>query len=129
MLKHQGFQLLAVLGFLVSAYALYVMLKLDKSLAYSPKCDIRANISCSKALGSKYSKTLGIPNPFGGMVFYLFLFLLSFTSYMYLAVYFVGAAVLGSLYLAYISYCKQKNFCPVCTVIYLVNIVLMILVL
>jgi uncharacterized membrane protein len=128
MLKNHEFQILAALGFLVSAYALYVMLKLDKSPSYSPKCDIRPNVSCSKALGSKYSKTLGIPNPVGGIAFYLFLFLLSFSSYMHLVIYPVGASVLGSTYLAYISYYKQNNFCPVCSVIYLINIALLVIV-
>jgi uncharacterized membrane protein len=127
MVKQLSFQLFTVLGFLVSAYALFVMLKLSKSPSYSPRCDIRSNISCSRALGSKYSRTMGIPNPLGGMIFYLFLFLLSFSPYLHFAVYFAGAAVLGSFYLAYISYFIQKNFCPVCTAIYLINIALLII--
>ena len=120
------FQLLSIGGFLISAYALYVRDKLLKTPSYTPICDIRARISCSKALGSQYSKTLGIPNPLAGILFYLLLLVLSF-SYMHLVIYPAAAAVLFSLYLAYISYIKQKNFCLVCTLTYLVNIALLVL--
>lgn len=115
-----------VCGFLISLYALYVRYKVLKAPTYSPICDIRANISCSKALGSPYSKTLGIPNPLAGLLFYALVFFLSF-SYMHLVIYPVLASVLFSLYLAYISYIKQKNFCLVCTFTYLVNIVSLVI--
>jgi uncharacterized membrane protein len=118
------FQVLTVCGFLISLYALNVRRKLGRSPSYLPLCDIRDHISCSRALGSRYSKTLGIPNPLAGLVFYAFLFVGSF-SYMHLAVYPVSAAVLFSIYLAYISYFRQKNFCLVCTLTYLVNIALL----
>jgi uncharacterized membrane protein len=120
------FQLLSIVGILISAYALYVRNKLLKTPSYTPICDIRARISCSKALGSHYSKTLGIPNPLAGLMFYALLLVLSF-SYMDLALYPAAAAVLFSLYLAYISYFIQKNFCLVCTFTYLVNIALLVL--
>lgn len=122
------FQIIAVCGFLISLYALYVRHKVLKAPTYSPICDIRANISCSKALGSQYSKTLGVPNPLAGLLFYGLLLVLSF-SYMHLAIYPVIASVLFSLYLAYISYIKQKNFCLVCTLTYLVNFALLVIVL
>jgi len=120
------FQILCAGGFLISLYALVVRHKLIKNTSYAPLCDIRENISCSRALGSRYSKTFGIPNPLAGLLFYAFLFLLSF-SYMHLTLYPAAAAVLFSLYLAYISYIKQKNFCLVCTFTYLVNIALLVI--
>ncbi|MGD2089835.1 MAG: vitamin K epoxide reductase family protein [Candidatus Aminicenantes bacterium] len=120
------FQIITVCGFLISLYALYVRHKVLKATTYSPICDIRANISCSKALGSQHSKTMGIPNPLAGLLFYALVFAMSF-SYMHLVIYPVLAAVLFSLYLAYISYIKQKNFCLVCTLTYVVNIALLVL--
>ncbi|MCP5049955.1 MAG: hypothetical protein GY940_22500 [bacterium] len=60
------FQLLAVLGFLVSVYSLYVRHKVIHSDSYSPICDISDRVSCSKAFGSRYSKTMGIPNALAG---------------------------------------------------------------
>ena len=120
------FQVITVCGFLISLYALYVRQKVLKAPTYSPICDIRANISCSKALGSRYSKTMGIPNPLAGLLFYALVFVLSF-AYMHLVIYPVLASVLFSLYLAYISYIKQKNFCLVCTLTYVVNIALLVI--
>jgi uncharacterized membrane protein len=120
------FQILSIGGFLISLYALYVRNRLLKAPTYSPICDIRANISCSKALGSQYSKTLGVPNPLAGLLFYTLLFVLSF-SYMFLVIYPVLVSVLFSLYLAYISYIKQKNFCLVCTLTYVINIALLVI--
>ena len=120
------FQVITVCGFLISLYALYVRHKVLKAPTYSPICDIRANISCSKALGSRYSKTMGVPNPLAGLLFYILVFIMSF-SYIHLVIYPVLASVLFSLYLAYISYIKQKNFCLVCTMTYVVNIALLVI--
>ena len=120
------FQIITVCGFLISLYALYVRHKVLKTPTYSPICDIRANISCSKALGSQYSKTMGVPNALAGLLFYTLVFVLSFL-YMHLVIYPVIASVLFSLYLAYISYIKQKNFCLVCTLTYMVNIALLVI--
>lgn len=120
------FQIIAICGFLISLYAYYVRHKVLKAPTYSPICDISANISCSKALGSQYSKTMGVPNPLAGILFYTLVFVLSF-SYMHLVIYPVLVSVLFSLYLAYISYIKQKNFCLVCTLTYLVNISLLVI--
>lgn len=120
------FQFLVGVGFLISLYALVVRHKLLKTPTYSPICDIRDNISCSKALGSQYSQTLGIPNPLAGLIFYALLLVLSF-FYMHLVIYPVLASVLFSIYLAYISYIKQRNFCLVCTLTYLVNMALLVI--
>lgn len=119
------FQLLTLCGFLVSGYALHVKGKIAKNNSYSPICDIRANISCSKALGSRYSSTLGVPNPLAGLLFYFSIFLFSFSNMRILLFPLLGA-VLFSLYLAYVSYFRQKNFCLVCTFIYLVNLALLV---
>jgi vitamin-K-epoxide reductase (warfarin-sensitive) len=117
------FQILAAAGFLVSLYALYVRQKLLHSDSYSPACDISDRVSCSKALGSRYGTTVGIPNPLAGLVFYCSTCLLAFSDFFLPYLFFlVLPAVLFSIYLAYISYFRQKNFCLVCSFIYLVNL-------
>jgi uncharacterized membrane protein len=123
------FGLLSGLGFLISLYALFVRLKVLTSDSYSPWCDLRPGISCSKALGSSFSKTLGIPNPVGGLLFYgvLLLFCFFWDSYLYLTVFPAGAAFLFSLYLAFVSYFRQKNVCLVCSAIYLLNTALFVM--
>jgi vitamin-K-epoxide reductase (warfarin-sensitive) len=119
------FQLLCAAGFLASAYALYVRYKVLKSPGYSPACDINDRISCSKAFGSTYSKTMGIPNPLGGLFYYAGLLVFSFSRTFTAYLFYLTLPALGfSLYLAYISYFRQKNFCLVCSFIYLANLAL-----
>lgn len=123
-----AFQLTAAVGFLASLYAFNVRRKVLKSDSYSPVCDISDRISCSKAFGSDYSKTLGVPNPLAGLLYYSAMALLPFfeMSLQYLF-YLTLPPVVFSVYLAYISYVRQKNFCLVCSFIYLVNLALALL--
>ena len=115
-------KLLAILGFLLSLYSLYVEWKLSISKNYKPLCDINNRISCTKAFESKYGHLFILPNPFYGLVFYSLVFIL--TGYSDYVFYLASASLIFSIYLAYISYFKQKNFCLVCTLIYLINLTL-----
>ncbi|RZD30587.1 MAG: hypothetical protein CXT77_04160 [uncultured DHVE6 group euryarchaeote] len=120
-------QLLAIVGLIISFYSLYVEKKLERQTNYSPVCDINKKISCSTAFESKYSKTLGINNSILGLGFYSAIFILYLTFYAPLILYLAAFGMLTTIYLAYLSYFKLKNFCLVCTGIYLVNILLLIL--
>ena len=116
-------QILALIGFLLSAYALYVKYRFSRK-PYKPLCDISSRISCTKAFRSKYSVFSDLPTSLFGIVFYASVFLLAAQKELifYLAI----AALAVTIYLAYISYFKQKNFCLVCSAIYLINILLLI---
>ncbi len=121
----QMFQLLNIVGIMISSYAYYVRYKVLKSSSYIPICDISEKISCSKAFGSKFSKTLGIPNPLLGITYYFSIFMLSlFKFFLQYIFYLTILPFLFSIYLAYISYFRQRNFCIVCTFTYLLNFVL-----
>lgn len=120
-------QILAVVGLLLSIYSLYVEKKLESQKSYSPVCDISKDVSCSAAFTSKYSKTFGITNSILGIGFYALVLLLSVTSYASFILYLALAGILVSIQLAYISYFKLKNFCLVCTGIYIVSLLLLIL--
>ena len=120
-------QILAILGLILSAYSLYVEKKLAAQEDYSPVCDINKKISCSAAFESKYSRTLGINNSILGIGFYSTIFILYLTFYAPWILYLAAFGMLTTIYLAYISYFKLKNFCLVCTSIYLVNSLLLIL--
>ncbi len=128
MKKELLFQFFAGAGFLVSVYALYIKHRLVKSPDYSPICDISTHISCSKALGSSYSRTMGVPNPVGGLFYYFTSAILAnipmARPYLF---YLTLPAVFFSIYLAYISYFRQRNFCLICSFIYLVNLILAVL--
>ncbi|MBS3128819.1 vitamin K epoxide reductase family protein [Candidatus Woesearchaeota archaeon] len=118
--------ILAIIGLLLSLYALYVKTKAEKNKKYKPLCDISENISCTKAFLSKEGSLTGFPNPLIGIFYYVIIFSLFYIKQNQIIFYFSFIAALGSLYLAYLSYIKQKNFCLVCTGIYVVNILLMV---
>jgi len=115
---------LAVIGLLLSLYTIYVERKLTYSKQYKAFCDFHKSASCSKAFSSAYGKTFGVSNGTYGIVFYLLLFTLTLSSFSTYIIYFSSLAVLGSLYLAYVSIFKLKNYCMVCIGVYLVNIML-----
>lgn len=119
-------QIVAVVGLLASIYAVYVDNKANKEKEYKAVCDINDHISCTKAFSSQYAKTFGISNSILGILFYAVILGLSFLQIPNIVLYLSIAAVLGSLYLGYISYFKLKNFCLVCGTIYVVNILLLI---
>ena len=116
--------ILAIIGFLASFYAYYVGKKLaDKN--YKPACDISKKISCTKAFTSKYGRLFGVSNSIFGIVFYSIIYVL-FSLGLFNYVFFLSMlSVLATVYLAYLSYIKLKTFCLVCTVTYLVNILLL----
>lgn len=117
---------LSLIGIVLSSYSFYVSRRLQKS-HYKPLCDISESISCSKAFSSRYGRTFLFHNSVFGVVFYLVAFILSwqndFVGIFYLSI----PAVLFSLYLAFVSYVRMKNFCFVCTATYLINILILVL--
>ncbi|MBI4149009.1 hypothetical protein HY491_01040 [Candidatus Woesearchaeota archaeon] len=117
--------ILAGIGFLLSAYALRVEQK-SRASAYHPVCDISEQISCTKAFSSPYGRIAGLPNSVYGLGFYLIAFALAWMQQFQNLVYIAGLAVIGSIYLAYLSYVKIKTYCVVCTSIYLINLLLLI---
>ena|SRR3989344_5812375 len=118
--------LLAVIGFIISLYAVYVEKK-SKQKNYKPLCDINDKISCTKALNSHYGKLFKIKNSIFGIIFYLVVIILALINQIQIIFYLSIIAVLGSIYLAYISYFKLETLCIVCNLIYLINVLLLIL--
>ena len=120
-------QIFAVLGLILSIYALKVEYRLKHNGKYKPICDINKSVSCSKAFLSKYGKIGGISNSLGGIFYYSLIFLLAshnLNSYLIPLIWF---AFLGSILLAYLSYVKLKVFCVICNAIYIVNLILFVL--
>ena len=113
--------ILAIIGLLLSIYALYVEKKSSEK-HYKAACDINNKISCTKAFSSSYGKILEIPNSVFGIIFYIIILILDALNNMQIIFYLAVISVLGSIYLAYISYVKLKTICIICSAIYLVNI-------
>ena len=116
-------EILAIVGFLLSIYTLYVEYMCSDGKA---ACDINDKFSCTKTITSKYGRTFGVPNSVGGIVFYVLVFILALMGFITYVKYLSVIAVLGSVYLAYISQFKLKTWCPVCILIYIVNILLLV---
>ena len=114
------------IGFVLSVYAFYIDRKLKSFKNYKSICDFNDRVSCTRALASHYGKFWGIPNSILGVGFYLLVMILWSLHYVLLTQILVILAFLGTLYLAYVLYSKLKDFCIVCTAIYVVNFALMI---
>ncbi|NCN98661.1 hypothetical protein COU62_01685 [Candidatus Pacearchaeota archaeon CG10_big_fil_rev_8_21_14_0_10_35_219] len=120
-----GVIIVAVIGLLLSLYTLYVEGRLKKDKNYKAVCDI-GNASCTRVFSSEFGKTLGISNGIWGILLYvmiLALVWLNLTDYVF---YISIIAFLGTLYLAYTSYFRLKDFCLVCSGIYIVNVLLLV---
>ncbi len=118
-------QILAFLGLLVSLYA-YTVERNARNPNYKAFCDFTESMSCTKAFTSPYGKLFGISNALGGLIFYAVVLLLTFfgqTTFIFIL---ALVSFWGTLYLAYLSYFKMKNFCMVCNIIYMLNILLLI---
>lgn len=120
-------QFISLAGLLLSLYAYYVEIRVQKDASYKAVCDLNNRVSCTRALKSGYGHLFGISNALPGMGFYLTMFILSgygMSMYMFwLAV----ASFLFSIYLGYLLYFKIKSFCLICNGIYLVNVILLVL--
>ncbi len=115
------------IGFLISLYAFHIEKKLEKNKKYAPACDIHKKVSCKLNLSSKYSKVFKISNSLIGIIFYIIILILSIYNLSNYIFYLSLPSLIFSLYLASISFFKLKNFCLVCTPIYLINIIITLL--
>lgn len=112
------------IGFLLSIYSFYVEKKLEKNNRYKAVCDINEHISCTAAAKSKFSAIGGIPNSIKGMLFYPFMALLLWLGNPQLVFFLASGSMIMTFYLIYASYVKLKNYCLVCSGVYLVNMLL-----
>jgi vitamin-K-epoxide reductase (warfarin-sensitive) len=112
----------AVIGFAASLYGFFIEQKLKKDAAYKPACDISDRASCTKALSSEYSKTLGISNTILGMIFYAVIFICTLLGLYKLTFLIASAGAVMTVWFAYLLYFKLKVFCFVCTTTYIATI-------
>lgn len=118
--------LISILGLIISIYAKYVKRKKLNNAKYRPLCDISNSISCSAVLTSKYNKLLKIQNTILGILFYIIIIALAIIQE-YNSIFILSLlAFLFSLILAYIQFFKIKKFCFVCTLSYIINLLLAI---
>ncbi len=117
--------ILAVLGFLTSAY----LLKDHYATAgEGSACDFTENISCSAVNSSIYSEFLNVPVALFGMIWMLILFLMAWNAYKDSHFHLgnlVVWTVAGTLSLPYFFYGEWVvgALCPFCTVVHIITLV------
>jgi len=124
----QFVMILAFIGLILSVYAYRVTqnLKHYPNADYKPICEISNRVSCKRAFTSKESALFFAPNSAWGMFYYFFMILLLENFWYTWALYLSGVGLALSLYLGYILYYKQKNFCVVCWAIHAINLFLFV---
>jgi uncharacterized membrane protein len=118
---------ISILGFMISFYAFVLEQRVKKDASYKPLCDINSWISCSKPILSKYGNIFYVSNALVGMVFYSIVAYLSIMSRANMLFFASLLAVIVSLILGYILYFKIKSLCLLCTALYLINIILLLM--
>ena len=112
------------IGLALCFYILWVEHKTKKDPNYKAACDISNRASCTRTFLSSYGKTFGISNGILGMAFYISIFVMVLLNKNSMAFYIAIAGLAFSLRFAYLLYFRLKNFCLVCTIIYIVNILI-----
>jgi vitamin-K-epoxide reductase (warfarin-sensitive) len=118
--------ILSFIGFSISFYIYLLEKKVKKNPDFKPACDINDRISCTKVINSPYTNLFFVSNSILGMLYYLIIFTLTFLNYPALLLAASITAILVSLYLAYILYFKIKSLCLLCTSLYIINVLILI---
>ncbi|MCF7846097.1 MAG: hypothetical protein K9L85_02565 [Candidatus Peribacteraceae bacterium] len=122
-------QILTGIGIILSLYTLYLHWQAHRQTNYKAVCDLSDRMSCMKSIRSDEGKIFGIPNGVYGIGFYAAIYAATFPQFQNYLFMLVVLGFFASLYFAYQLYFKVKTLCVVCTSIYLVNILLLVLVL
>ena len=96
-------------------------------MRYTPWCDFSESVSCSRAFTSSYSHALGVHNGWFGVLAYPIIAWLAMAGR---SLELLGAGtllVLASASLAYVSFVKMRNYCVVCTAVYVVNLMIFLI--
>ena len=116
---------LAVIGFALSVYSLFIEWRILRDSSYKPLCDISSRVSCSKPLLSPYSKLFIVSNSVVGMLYYATVFALVWFNQNFLLVIVCSLAVAMSIIFAYFLYFRVRALCILCTALYVINFLLL----
>lgn len=119
--------ILAAIGFSISAYGYMTEQKVKKDASFKAACDISDKVSCTKVMLSPYAdmfffSTFGI-----ALVYYA---LIGALAYFNLAnIIFIASlgSCLLSCFLAYLLIFKIKSLCILCTSLYVVNFLMLLI--
>lgn len=118
---------LAAIGFCISVYTYLLEKKIKSKPNYKPACDLSDRISCSKPMKSPYAALFYFSNAIVGVAYYLMIIVLALLQMNSLLLFATVAGCLVSAFLAYLLYFKIKSLCLLCTSLYIINILLLLL--
>lgn len=118
--------ILASVGFILSAYLLWVKRQLRNDVRYEPFCDFSDRISCSSVLKSEYADLFFLPNAMVGLFFYAFIVVTYLLGWYLFVIAFSLFATIVSFFLAGMLV-RMRKLCVVCVSTYLINIALLVL--
>jgi vitamin-K-epoxide reductase (warfarin-sensitive) len=119
--------IVAAIGLCISIYTYRVERKIKTDITYKPMCDLSDRISCTKPMLSQYANIFYFSNAFLSISYYIFIMLLAYLNAIKLLFVVALAASIFSVYLGYLLYFKIKSFCILCTSMYVINFLILIL--
>lgn len=132
-------QLLAIIGFFVSIYAIIIERKASRNSGIKLFCDLNDRVSCSKVLTSKYAKMTGVifrlrenhllnvPNTYYGVVFYFAVFVYGYVDVPYKQYLLFVASIVSIMacFVLAIAMYKMGTMCTVCISTYFINLMIL----
>lgn len=113
--------ILATAGLCISLYSFFVEQKIKENEQYKPACDLSDRVSCTKVMRSEYTNLFYVSNSILGALYYLGIIVFTYFQVYTIVALMASAALLLTLYLAYLLIFKIHSLCLVCTSLYVIN--------
>jgi vitamin-K-epoxide reductase (warfarin-sensitive) len=108
-------------------YTYFLEKKVKEQPNYRPACDLSDRVSCTKPMKSQYGALFYVSNAIVGVAYYLMIIVLALLQNHSLLLFATATGVIVSAFLAYLLYFKIKSLCLLCTSLYIINILLLLL--
>lgn len=119
--------ILAIIGFIISVYTYITEQKVKNDATFKPACDLSDKISCSKPMLSPYANLFFFSNALVGIAYYVLIAVLAYFNLMNIIFFAALGSCAVSCVLAYLLYFKIQAFCILCTSLYIVNFLMLII--
>ncbi len=119
--------IVAVIGFCISLYTYLLEKKVKENPDFKPACDLSDRVSCTKPMFSPYANLFYFSNALVGMAYYFLIVVLALLHAPTLLVIATIGGFIVSCILGYFLYFKIKSLCILCTSMYIINLILLVL--
>lgn len=118
---------LAMVGFSICVYTYLLEQKIKSKPNYKPACDLSDRVSCTKPMKSDYAALFYFSNSIIGAAYYLMIITVALLQMHSLLLFASVAGCIVSAFMAFLLYFKIKSLCLLCTTLYIINILLLLL--